>query len=56
MAGVALVGLLVSRGVEIVYVKDHLSGTWYRMNTIFKFYLETWFIFSGAAAAAASEL
>ena len=35
-----LIGLLVSLGVEVVYVRDHLGGTWYRMNTIFKFYIQ----------------
>ena len=29
---------------------------WERMHTIFQFYLETWDIFSGVAAAAAYEL
>lgn len=37
-----LMGLLVCLGVEIVYVRDHLGGTYYRMNTIFKFYMQAW--------------
>ena len=45
-----LVGLLVSIGVEFVYVKDHLGGTWYRMNTIFKFYIQVWVLFAIGAA------
>jgi len=47
----ALVGLLVSLGVEVVYIRDHLGDTWYRMNTIFKFYTHTWVVLAVAAAA-----
>ncbi|MBI1818534.1 MAG: glycosyltransferase family 39 protein [Deltaproteobacteria bacterium] len=39
----------ITAGCEIVFV-------WDRMNTIFKFYLDSWLIFSGAAAAAVAEL
>jgi YYY domain-containing protein len=39
----------VTAGCEIIYV-------WDRMNTIFKFYLDSWFLFAAAAAAAASDL
>jgi len=39
----------ITAGTDIVYV-------WDRMNTIFKFYLESWFLFSIASAAAAVEL
>ncbi len=46
-----LVGLLVSLGVEIIYIRDHLGDSWYRMNTIFKFYVHTWVILAIAAAA-----
>lgn len=46
-----LVGLLVSLGVEVIYIRDHLGDTWYRMNTIFKFYIHTWVILAIAAAA-----
>lgn len=45
-----LVALLVSLGVEIIYVKDHLGGAWYRMNTIFKFYIQAWILFAIGAA------
>ena len=56
VALLALVGLLVSLGVEVVYVKDHLGGTWYRMNTIFKFYIQVWVLLSIGAAAALGAL
>lgn len=39
----------VTAGVDVVYV-------WDRMNTVFKFYLESWLLFSIAAAAAVSQL
>lgn len=39
----------VTAGTDVVYV-------WDRMNTIFKFYLEAWFLFGAAAAVAAAEL
>jgi YYY domain-containing protein len=39
----------VTAGVDVIHV-------WDRMNTVFKFYLEAWFIFSAAAAVAAYEL
>ncbi len=45
-----LMGLLISLGVEFVYVRDHLGGTWYRMNTIFKFYIQAWVLFAVGAA------
>lgn len=39
----------VTAGTDVVFV-------WDRMNTIFKFYLEAWLLFSAACAAAAIEL
>lgn len=39
----------VTAGTDVVFV-------WDRMNTIFKFYLEAWFLFAAASAAAAAEL
>ncbi len=47
-----LVGLAVSLGVEVIYVRDHLSGgDAYRMNTVFKFYIQVWVLLALAAAA-----
>ncbi|HVM97039.1 MAG TPA: DUF2298 domain-containing protein, partial [Candidatus Acidoferrales bacterium] len=45
----AAFGFAVTAGTDLVYV-------WDRMNTIFKFYLESWFLFSIAAAVAAQAL
>lgn len=45
----AAFGFAVTAGTDVVYV-------WDRMNTIFKFYLESWFMFALAAALAAGSL
>jgi YYY domain-containing protein len=45
--------LAVALGVEVVYLADHLSGGGsYRMNTVFKFYIQVWVLFGMACAAA----
>ena len=45
--------LLISLGVEVVYLKDFLGGGDYaRMNTLFKFYIQVW-VFLGIASAVA---
>ncbi|NLS76614.1 MAG: tetratricopeptide repeat protein [Chloroflexi bacterium] len=46
-----LAGLLISIGVEVIYIRDHLGDTWYRMNTIFKFYIQAWVLLALSAAA-----
>ena len=48
----ACVALLVSLGVDLVYIRDHLDGgDAYRMNTVFKFGLQAWVLFAIAVAA-----
>ncbi len=49
----AVTGFAVLAGTQIVYLKDFLSGgDWYRMNTLFKFFSQTWVLFGIAAAVA----
>lgn len=46
-------GLLVAAGVEVVYMKDFLGGgDHYRMNTLFKFYIQVWVLLGCGTAAA----
>jgi tetratricopeptide (TPR) repeat protein len=50
MAGLAWA---VSLGVELIYIRDHLDGGQAeRMNTVFKFGLQSWILMAVAAAAA----
>ena len=50
--------LLVAAGCEVVYLKDHLSGDqiWWRMNTVFKFYIQVWVMLGIATAVAVPRL
>lgn len=52
--GLLLLGaLIVAMGVEIVYLADHLrGGPQYRMNTVFKFYMQVWVLWAMAGGAA----
>lgn len=37
----------VALGVEIIYIRDHMGdGDWYRMNTVFKFGVQSWLLLS----------
>lgn len=48
-----LMGVAISLGVELVYVRDFLDGSAYeRMNTVFKFSLQAWFCFAIGGALA----
>jgi YYY domain-containing protein len=46
-------------GVELFYLKDHLDGDqtgWWRMNTLFKFYLQVWIMLGAALGASLPEI
>lgn len=46
-------GLLILLGVEIFYLKDHLAGgPSFRMNTLFKFYIQVWVLLGLGLGAA----
>ena len=52
-----LVGLCISLGLEIVYVRDFLDGGDYeRMNTVFKFSIQAWLCFAIGGALAIHQL
>lgn len=44
-------GLGILLGTEVVFLKDFLGGSdYYRMNTLFKFYIQVWVLFGLAGA------
>ncbi|HUS14210.1 MAG TPA: DUF2298 domain-containing protein [Chloroflexia bacterium] len=46
-------GFAIALGVEYVYLADHLQGgSYYRMNTVFKFYEQVWVLVACGAAVA----
>lgn len=52
-------GFLILVGVELFYLKDHLAGDqmgWWRMNTLFKFYLQVWIMLGVAIGASLPEI
>jgi uncharacterized membrane protein/Tfp pilus assembly protein PilF len=52
------VGFIVALGVEYIYLADHLAGdpTYYRMNTVFKFYEQVWVLVALGGAVALYSL
>jgi uncharacterized membrane protein len=52
-----LLGLCISLGLEVVYVRDFLDGGDYeRMNTVFKFSIQAWLCFAIGGALAVHRL
>ncbi|MFN8443194.1 MAG: DUF2298 domain-containing protein [Caldilineaceae bacterium] len=49
----AITGLAILGGTQLVYLKDFLGGgDWYRMNTLFKFFSQVWVLWGVAAGIA----
>ena len=49
----AVTGFAILAGTQIIYLKDFLQGgDWYRMNTLFKFFIQVWVLWGIAAAVA----
>ena len=50
-------GLLILLGVEFFFLRDFLGGgDYYRMNTLFKFFIQVWVMFGLVAAVALPQL
>ena len=51
----AILGLLLITATEIVYMKDNMGDTYFRMNTVFKCYIAAWLLLSVSTLVMAGQ-
>jgi uncharacterized membrane protein len=57
VALLTVTGFALLAGTQIVYLRDFLQGgDWYRMNTLFKFFIQVWVLLGVAAAVGCARV